>query len=300
MAILSLNFSDLLAKKEQIDQIASGQNVAFQNAMKAALEYARATMMKACEGGISLPTSGPYFNERYHDACKMADIIYPNGSLFRGVLRADPVIAKQSEEYQPPYDLKKGLLVGPNSRAYEYKDRKTGMMVTGRYNTVPFRHLVKNMPGGLYPMAYGMRPQISFIVPGYGRLTAKIPGMQHILSPSRITVQHLTSIGLGTTGGARHPTLEFKDRGGGGYREYTQSREGWKAGKYEGMIRTYKKYEDLTAKGGSQYFTFRRVSTKSDPQSWWHPGHGIRPVTEVVTREIKDHVKSMLQEAIMA
>lgn len=38
---------------------------------------------------------------------------------------------------------------------------------------------------------------------------------------------------------------------------------------YDGLTRIVKSYQKATQ---SQYFTFRRVSDKSDPNSWWHPG----------------------------
>lgn len=43
---------------------------------------------------------------------------------------------------------------------------------------------------------------------------------------------------------------------------------------YDGMVRIVKSYQKATQ---SQYMTFRRVSDKSDPNSWWHPGYpGIK------------------------
>lgn len=42
-----------------------------------------------------------------------------------------------------------------------------------------------------------------------------------------------------------------------------------KSGLYEGMIRNIKQYPK--AQQGT-YYTFRRVSNKSDPTAWWHPG----------------------------
>lgn len=38
---------------------------------------------------------------------------------------------------------------------------------------------------------------------------------------------------------------------------------------YQGMVRIVKSYQKATQ---SQYMTFRRVSDKSDPSSWWHKG----------------------------
>jgi hypothetical protein len=52
-----------------------------------------------------------------------------------------------------------------------------------------------------------------------------------------------------------------------------------KNGIYEGMVRNRKKYDKATQ---SSYFTFRRVSDKSDPMSWWHPGFvGVKAISIV-------------------
>jgi hypothetical protein len=70
-----------------------------------------------------------------------------------------------------------------------------------------------------------------------------------------------------------------------------------KSGIYEGMKRITKTYNIATQ---NMYMTFRRVSDKSDPDSWWHPGFpGIRALDvvepfarstfqQVLNRSIKD------------
>ena len=52
-----------------------------------------------------------------------------------------------------------------------------------------------------------------------------------------------------------------------------------KSGIYEGMVRKERFYDKVAQ---SHYMTFRRVSDKSDPKSWWHPGfEGVRAVDQV-------------------
>lgn len=52
-----------------------------------------------------------------------------------------------------------------------------------------------------------------------------------------------------------------------------------KNGIYEGIKKVTKTYDKATQ---NQYVSFRRVSDKSDPNSWWHPGFpGINAVKEV-------------------
>lgn len=53
-----------------------------------------------------------------------------------------------------------------------------------------------------------------------------------------------------------------------------------KTTKYDGLTRIVKSYQKAKQ---SQYVTFRRVSDKSDPQSWWHPGYkGVHEVEKLM------------------
>ena len=67
-----------------------------------------------------------------------------------------------------------------------------------------------------------------------------------------------------------------------------------KNGKYEGMVRVEKTYERATQ---SKYLTMRVVSTKSDPQSWWHPGYQAHHIAEGVKQYCKPQVEEMIQQA---
>lgn len=71
-----------------------------------------------------------------------------------------------------------------------------------------------------------------------------------------------------------------------------------KNGIYEGMIRNRKIYEKTTQ---STYFTFRRVSDKSDPKSWWHPGYTgvhalrvVKPFAEKTFHQVfRDYIRGL-------
>ena len=71
-----------------------------------------------------------------------------------------------------------------------------------------------------------------------------------------------------------------------------------KTNKYNGMVRIVKSYQKATQ---SQYMTFRRVSDRSDPLSWWHPGYAgvhaaekIMPYAEKTFMEIlTDNINSI-------
>ena len=114
----------------------------------------------------------------------------------------------------------------------------------GWYNTVPFRHRTPGHSGS----AVGGSEMPTDI---YSRARAM-----------RGNVQRLTS-----TETAYPPQTSWKG--------YTH-----KNGLYEGMVRNRKKYEKAIQ---STYVTFRRVSDKSDPKAFWHPGFvGIKAVDSVV------------------
>ena len=64
----------------------------------------------------------------------------------------------------------------------------------------------------------------------------------------------------------------------------------WKAGMYSGMVKT-------GMAGHSQYITFRTVSVRSNPSSWWHPGTPPRPLSKAVAAMVKDDLTEMLRQA---
>jgi hypothetical protein len=55
-----------------------------------------------------------------------------------------------------------------------------------------------------------------------------------------------------------------------------------KSGIYENMTKYSKTYDKATQ---NKYFTFRRVSDKSEPNSWWHPSYpGVHAIDKVESR----------------
>jgi hypothetical protein len=49
-------------------------------------------------------------------------------------------------------------------------------------------------------------------------------------------------------------------------------------------------------KGHSQYLTFRRISDKSDPKSWQHPGVEARPISEAVAENTKQEALELIKQ----
>jgi len=66
---------------------------------------------------------------------------------------------------------------------------------------------------------------------------------------------------------------------------------------HEGMVRIEKQYGAATQ---SKYLTFRIVSSKSDPLSWWHPGYEAHHIAKGVSEFCKPAVEAMIREAATA
>lgn len=67
-------------------------------------------------------------------------------------------------------------------------------------------------------------------------------------------------------------TLSFPGAGDVSWKGYQRKNK-----TYDGLQRIVKSYQKATQ---SQYMTFRRVSDKSDPNSWWHPGYSGVKIAE--------------------
>lgn len=158
-----------------------------------------------------------------------------------------------------PYDMKEGLLTSPKSQWS--KDHKS------LFITVPFRHgtptatTLPPMPKRVYNQAKKL---------GYSRrngaLSADNGGSKY------------------TWGGKLKESSEgqrTKILPNG--RSYT-----WKTGLFSGMVRVGQPKH-------SQYLTFRRVSTNSDPNSWQHPGVPARPIRDAVVENTREEVLQLIR-----
>jgi hypothetical protein len=158
-----------------------------------------------------------------------------------------------------PFNQKEGLLASPKA-----KTSKSG----SRYITVPFRHgtpgavTMPSMPQRIYDQAKTL---------GYSRrnnfLTALFTGRKY------------------SWGGRLQKTSE-------GQRSHTAPHPGkgytWKTGQYSGMVK-------MGRDNHSQYMTFRRVSTNSDPASWQFPGVQPRPIREAVIENTREEVLQLIR-----
>ena len=157
------------------------------------------------------------------------------------------------------YDQKAALL-----RSSRAKVGKGG----SRYITVPFRHgtpgtvTMASMPKHVYDQAKTL---------GYSRknnfLTALVTGRRY------------------SWGGRLQETSE-------GQRSHISPHPGkgytWKTGLFSGMVKMGKTNH-------SQYMTFRRVSTNSDPASWQFPGVKPRPIREAVVENTREEILQLIR-----
>jgi hypothetical protein len=152
-----------------------------------------------------------------------------------------------------PFDMKPGLLNGPNS-----KTTKAG----GRYNVVPFSMgtpgaLEENFNGGIMPQeVYEVikeKPAENYL-PGGGKASKPLT-LEEI--PEQFQQPQVKSV--------RVP-------GSKAFQDYQH-----KHSIYEGL----RKVEDPTT-GQNRYQSFRAVSTSSDPLSWIHPGVEAKKIADKV------------------
>jgi len=158
-----------------------------------------------------------------------------------------------------PFNQKDKLLSSPKAKV-----SKSG----SRYLTVPFRHGVpgtttmQSMPQHIYDSAKNL---------GYSRknnfLVAALTGKKY------------------SWGGRLQSTSE-------GQRSHVAPHPGkgytWKTGLYSGMAKMGKTNH-------SQYMTFRRVSTNSDPASWQFPGVKPRPIREAVVENTREEILQLIR-----
>ena len=172
------------------------------------------------------------------------------------------------EKGKNPYDMKPGLLSGPNA-----KRGKSG----SRYNTVPFRH---GTPGSTGKRVGAPMP--------FTHLTKKGNQASLIYTEAKKLSPSVEGLAGGTVWGGR-----TGDLGGYGMRTQLPVKKGrpgaytWKSSPYAGMVKVGKTYGKATQ---YQYVTFRRVSDNSDPASWWHPGIKARRLANKVEIYITDMV----------
>ena len=235
-------------------------------AINQSAQFVQATWQQVVMGTLQVPGASEIkenigLRRLYADSIILSSQLRHGGNLSQTVV-ATKKIAEQLEKGTGPWDMKPMLLNGPKARI-----SKKG----NRYNIIPFRHGTsdnyapnsnfKTMPKDIYQQARELKASVK--AGNKIKWGGKLTGTEGQYVP-----------GKNATSGYQH-----------------------KNGKYEGMVRIEKTYAAATQ---SKYLTFRVVSEKSDPQSWWHPGYTAHHIAASVSDFCKPGVEEMLREAAIA
>jgi hypothetical protein len=227
------------------------------NAMDMASEFIQNTWVAVVRGDNQVPGAPSLRFDTITQRNLYADSIVqgtafdmPEAGEFNRKVIATDKLAEKTEEGYPAWDMKPMLLGGPKARR-----SKSGTL----FNIIPFRHgtggksenaQFRPMPKNIHEAAKALKPSLASdtrILKYGGKLNQKDHGA--ILGqPQTKTIP--------------------------GHGSYTH-----KNPIHEGMLKVQASY----AKGAqSKYLTFRLVSDKSDPLSWWHPGRPAQPHIQFV------------------
>jgi hypothetical protein len=259
-----------LAGLAQLEEKLVLLGLALQEAIPVQLAFIQSTWVAAVSGhklaGMTRTVEDPRYAAMI---AQPACLQYPfNGDAFEGrVIATDGDLVSRYEEGYGSFDMKPGLLSGPNAKMGKH----------GAYNTVPFTHSTPGSQGqNGNPMPQDIYAQARKLADG-ARLTGH--GDRGKVGKNPFVVN-----------------LEAKVRGLDGP---MKSPYNHKTSPFEGMVRTHKA-------GHTSYHTFRRVSEGwvdskgvrhgSDPSSWIHPGLSENPVV----RSVFEHVAPLVRAALIA
>lgn len=241
---------------------------ALQEELRQQLLVIQSTWIEAVSGRMFPGMAKPVRSDRYAASIAAPDAMeYPfDGDPFHGrVIATDQRLAGRIERGYASFDMKPSLLAGPAS--------KVGQDGT-RYTTVPFTH---STPGSVgqkgAPMAESIYAQAAKLPHG-GRLRLEGEAATYGLRSKLPAGVNLQATARGLPGPMVAP--------------YT-----WKVSPYESMVRAGKA-------GHTTYRTFRRVSERSDPSSWIHPGQPPNPVVQAVRDYVEPGVKQALEAKVHA
>lgn len=285
--------------KADLDHLPTGVDLGFlDRAVRDAAEYVRGVWVAATQGTVLPGMRAPVNDDAYARSLGTPSALRRTGRL-QWTIMSDYEHAERVELGFGSYDMKPGLLAGPNARVG--KDGR-------KYNTVPFRF---GTPIGSGPNKGQSRPHF----PGEATMpqdvydTVRALGTYpHTSEGQRTKVPLLTDAQGVPVGGVNYEAL---DRG---MPPPMQGPYTWKGGLYGGMKR-------YGAQGHGVYMTMRRVSEPSlmggsvrtrradgkivdrkfgkgsDPDSWIHPGQPGNPLIQAVRDYTHPHVEVYLVSA---
>jgi hypothetical protein len=254
------------------------------NAMDMASEFIQNTWVAVVRGDNQVPGAPALRFDNINQRNRYADsIIQGNaidipeaGQFNRKILATDPISDKTEEGYIS-WDMKPMLLGGPKARV-----SKKG----NKYNIIPFRHgtdggsgenaQFKTMPKDIYAAARKMMPS-SAGTNGKLLYGGKLAGTnwdgKHPAKSNFI--------------GRRDSTFPVPLVQGRGIYKH-------KSNIFDGMLKIESTYEMKTQ---NKYLTFRIVSDKSHPLSWWHPGRNAQPHMQFVIDHCIPKIERELKSA---
>lgn len=163
------------------------------------------------------------------------------------------------EEGATPFDMKEGF------RNSSKRKQKVG---GGWYLTVPFRHATSQVAIGTHSFASVMPKEIESLAKASSSPLKRSQLPINHQSPQRR--QEFERLGIKVPG-YKHKTAQ-----------------------YEGLQRKTISSTKNENRGG--YFTFRRVSDKSDPNSWWHKGFDAHKFMDKAVNKM--NIDSIVNKAI--
>ena len=263
-------------------------------AVKRAVLFVATVWREAAVNGIGdLP---PCKSRLYIDGIG-AGIEYPSGNEWTGRIVNRSPDAGRVEKGYPRFDMKPGLLFGPQARP-----RRDG----GTYNIVPFRHGTPRGGGGEAGSGAN-RATLQTMPAAVHNIVKEFRQSRQTGAFYRPAVFAFTR-GQPTPGGEMNPMMMAARR----VREYEWGdrlaeddvpepfNEPAKAhhvtSLYAGMVRMAA--DDGTQMTHSHYLTFRTVSPRSRPEAWWHPGQPARPYSEKVAEMTREPVKDMIRVSV--
>lgn len=169
----------------------------------------------------------------------------------------DTRLALMIEEGATAYDMKEG---------FEKSDKVKTSADGGWYLTIPFRHATPEALGESAVFSGKQMPQRVYEI-----------AKENAGSP--VTFEQLP---------AANQKLGMRA-------EVKSEQKVW--AKYEHKTPIYQGLQQKTKAQHSQYFTFRRVSDKSDPDSWIHKGFSPHKFMEKALQELETEIGAIIQQA---
>lgn len=248
--------ADLTGLYDQLDAVTNPERI--REFLELLVYEAQQLWVQAVSGMVLPGMTRPVHSDEYASAILDPSALAWEGDDTVSITINEPA-ADRIEEGYPAYDMKPGLLA--SQKAHHSASNTT-------YLDVPFRHGTPASPGD------GPNPKRAHF---YNTMPQNVYKMVRDFttdSPDR----------LGDTDASGNPFLQtVKPQSGGMTAPYVHASSIWSGMQKKGDA------------GNSAYLTFRRVSSESDQNSWWHPGVPANPVTQAVADALQERLPKLAQ-----